>query len=363
MSTFNTLLARNIKLFWRNKEKLVFLLLGPVITLFVFFFFVRKNFEPGTIHTRFLELSSVPEESLNALRKAGVIELHYSSEFTSNVTNYLFNGTLISGLITITGFTTAIQLSQNIVWDRENRTLDDFFIAPTRTTTIRLSYVVFNIIFNLMITLLTLFAIYTYIYAKFPDSPFTNYETFLSIVGITVLICLINSMFFVFVFSYVKTMSVFQVLNGLLSSVGGFLIGGYFPVSFLPNYLSAPISFIPQTQAGILLKNIATANQFITADFNTLTPDNIMFTINNGNANEMKTVLEFFKATHDPNYMTTAATFVKKLTDGINEGIINSAKVTIAGQEVEKYISVIYSLSMVALFTVLLLVLKVSRRK
>ncbi|WP_027121983.1 ABC transporter permease [[Mycoplasma] imitans] len=363
-TTFGSLLIRNIKLFLRNKTRFFFILLGPVITLLVFILIIKRNsFDPGGRAVSFLTLSSLPIESQKSLRDLGAIELVYTTQFTTEVSNYIFNGTLLSGLISITALTTAVQLSQNIVQDREERILEDFFITPTKTTTVRLSYVVFNILFNLLITLSALLFIYIYIVARFPTSPFSKPQTILATIGVTILICLINSIFFVFIFSYIKKLSIFLVLTAMLSSAGGFLIGGYFPISLLPKGLSAAISLIPQTEASILLNNVSLDHDIITSSVNTLTAENVSVTLSN---NDEKTLLMFFMDNahmQKEQALQTANEIVEKLTDGINSGIRNYAKTTLVGQDVKPYVSAIYIVAMLGLFMFLLYAVKYSRKR
>ncbi|MFL1037646.1 ABC transporter permease, partial [Mycoplasmopsis synoviae] len=106
-------------------------------------------------------------------------------------------------------------------------------------------------------------------------------KIFFSILGVTLISCVISSMFFVFIFSYVKTTAIFMTLNGMISSIGGFFIGGYFPISFLPKGLAGVLSLIPQTQAGLLLRNVALNHDFITERMNHLDYKNLKFMIEN----------------------------------------------------------------------------------
>lgn len=363
-TTFGSLLARNIKLFLRNKTRFFFILLGPVITLLVFVLIIKKNsFDPGGRAVEFLNLSSLSRESQTSLRDLGAIELVYSTEFTTEISNYIFNGTLLSGLISITALTTAVQLSQNIVQDREERILEDFFITPTKTTTVRLSYVVFNILFNMLITLLALFFIYVYIVARFPTSPFSKPETVLATVGVTILICLINSVFFVFVLSYIKKLSIFLVLTAMVSSAGGFLIGGYFPISLLPKGLSAAISLIPQTEASILLNNVSLNHDIITSSVNTLTAENVSVSLSDDTTKNLLTFFMDNARMPREQALQTANEIVQKLTDGINMGIRDYAKTTLVGQDVKPYVSAIYAAGLLGLFIFLLYAVKYSRKR
>ncbi|AKB11374.1 ABC transporter permease [Mycoplasmopsis synoviae] len=358
METFNYLLKRNIKLFLRNRAKLFFLFLGPMITLFVFFFFVKRNFNVGTVNTAFLNIENLPRN---------VKAVVYPEKFTDNISNFLFNATLISGLISITAFTTATQLAQNIVHDKETRTLDDFFITPTKTTTIRLSYVVFNLIFNILITLFTLSVIYIYLFAAFKNSIIVQPKIFFSILGVTLISCVISSMFFVFIFSYVKTTAIFMMLNGMISSIGGFLIGGYFPISFLPKGLAGVLSLIPQTQAGLLLRNVALNHDFITESMNHLDYNNLKFMVENlaDNTTSQMSVLEYFKSVipNETAAIKQANDFVSQLTSGINSGIKNNAQLQIATQEISPTFSLVYTLMGAATFATILFIFKVSKRK
>ncbi|TNK90367.1 multidrug ABC transporter permease, partial [Mycoplasmopsis pullorum] len=99
-------------------------------------------------------------------------------------------------------------------------------------------------------------------------------------------------------FSYVKTTAIFMTLNGMISSIGGFLIGGYFPISFLPKGLAGVLSLIPQTQAGLLLRNVALNHDFITESMNHLDYNNLKFMVENlaDNTTSQMSVLEYFKS-------------------------------------------------------------------
>ncbi|QZX49446.1 ABC transporter permease [Mycoplasma sp. E35C] len=355
MEAFNYLLKRNIKLFWRNKSRIFFLFLGPLITLFVFFLFVKRNFDNGSA-TDFLNIKELPRY---------VKEVIYPTNFFKDISSFLFNVTVISGLTAITAFTTAVQLANNIVHDKETRTLDDFFITPTKTTTIRSSYLVFNIIFNIIISCFTLFVLYIYFYASFSDSIIVRPNVFFSVLGITILSAVTSSLFFVFLFSYVKTNAVFMALSAIFSSIGGFLIGAYYPVSLLPKSFAGVLAFIPQTQAGILIRSVTLDYDFITSTMNQLTYDNVKFLVDDPNTHQMQeyTVLEYYNTYVKQDVLNRASTFINKLVDGINSGIRTSGNPQIAAQDISKGASLGYVLGSIAVLTSLQFIFKFSKKR
>lgn len=135
--TLNVLLKRNIMLFINDKKRVYSTFFAPIITVVIFILFGRQLFS-------------------NSIK---------SAETSANITQILHqftNVSLLVGLLGITSFTSAISFSIFMVQDSEKKIFNDLLVAPIKSSTIRLSYLLVNIILNLIVSLVLFFILLIY---------------------------------------------------------------------------------------------------------------------------------------------------------------------------------------------------------
>ncbi|QNM93927.1 ABC transporter permease [Mycoplasma sp. Pen4] len=222
------LVKRNIKLFLKDKRSMVTTFFSPIITIFLFVLFGYYLFENQV---------NLPSDTPN-LRE---------------IKNQFIDGSLLVGLLGITTLTSAISLSIFMVKDAEKKIFNDLITTPIKPSLIRASYLIVNVLLNIFITTLLYFLVLIYMAIRGTVSIISALKG-LEIFAIIVLAAMMNSIFFGFVFSYIKNVSIFSALSGALSSISGFFIGAFIPLTVLPVAIQGFATIIPATQTTSLLR-------------------------------------------------------------------------------------------------------------
>ncbi|QGZ97764.1 hypothetical protein GE118_03035 [Mycoplasma sp. NEAQ87857] len=161
---------------------------------------------------------------------------------------------LITGLVTVTTLTNSISLCSVMVSDAENKVLNDLFITPIKTSIIRVSYLIFNIIINIVICLL-IFGI-GLIWMAIDKTFILSFKDIMLLILSLIIGCILNSAIFTFILSFIKSSGAFSAFSAGLSAIAGFLIGAFIPLSIMPNAIRQILSILPSTQVGNLSKLI-----------------------------------------------------------------------------------------------------------
>ncbi|MBN4084678.1 ABC transporter permease [Mycoplasma sp. CSL10166] len=231
-SQLSNLFKRHFLIFAKDKKRIFFTFMSPMIVLLCFALFARNIY-----------IGQMPKQTPEIIK------------------NQYADISLMIGLLSVTTFTNAISLSSVMVTDSERKILNDLYMTPVKTSVIRLSYLLFNIFLNILITtIMYLISIFwmlgnkTFIVNNQTTIPFAKgmYIWFSVIVG-----CILNSAIFVFIFSYVSNSAAFSALSASLSGIAGFLIGAFVPLITFPRALAEISSLIPATQISNLIKYFA----------------------------------------------------------------------------------------------------------
>ncbi|WP_338822728.1 ABC transporter permease [Mycoplasmopsis felifaucium] len=217
------LFMRNVKLFFTDKRRMIMTFFSPIVTVFIFILFGRYLFEQSV-------------KGLNNIDKMKFAD-----------------GSLLVGLMGMTTLTNGISLSVFMVQDSEKKIFNDFSITPIKTSTIRLSYLLFNCLLNIWICLMMFIIIIVYMALRGTIGILSGNKS-LYVYLIIILGGIMNSVLFTFVLSYLKSVSAFSAISGALSSVSGFFIGAFIPLTILPLWLNGIATVIPTTQIVSLMK-------------------------------------------------------------------------------------------------------------
>ncbi|QBF34722.1 hypothetical protein EG856_02215 [Mycoplasmopsis phocirhinis] len=262
MSKLFTLTYRNLKIFSKDRKRIFFTLLSPIIVLLCFIIFARNIF-----------INQLPLQTANKFK------------------NHFADIALMTGMLSVVTFTNAISLSSVMVNDNQKKILNDFYIAPVKNSFVRLSYLIYNIFLNIIITT-TIFIICiiwmaidkTLIYeVNSVKYSALNAQNSLIIISTIVIGSVLNSAIFVFFLSFLANNSAFSALSAALSSISGFLIGAFVPLHTFPRVLAEFSSILPSTQISNLIRHFAInglPSEIINAK-NIMLDYNIIFGLNN----------------------------------------------------------------------------------
>lgn len=233
ITIFLQLTKRHFLVFFKNKIRVFYTLMVPLIILAVYICFLRT-----------LELSTVE----NMLHGLGIT---LTDELKKHM-NTLVDSWMMSGLIALSTITISIQTNNIIINDKENGVNRDFASSPIHKNLLIGSYFLFNFIVTLLICFVVLLICLFYLLV-IGEFVFT-FVDFLTMVGVLALASITATLVTVLICSFIKHEPTLASIIAILSAVAGFLMGVYMPLSMFPNWVRNFCSFIPGTYSCDLLR-------------------------------------------------------------------------------------------------------------
>ena len=230
---FFELTKRHFLVFFKNKIRVFYTLMVPIIILLVYICFLRA-----------LELSTVE----NILYQ---LEVQPNAKLKQYI-NILVDSWMLSGIIALSTITISIQTNNIIINDKENGVNRDFSSSPIKKSLLIGSYFLFNFVVTLLICVVVLFVclIYLAIMGEFVVT-FTDFILMLACLAFS---CITSTLFTVLICSFIKHESTLASIIASISAVAGFLIGAYMPLTMFPPILRNVCCFIPSTYSCNLMR-------------------------------------------------------------------------------------------------------------
>lgn len=230
---FFELTKRHFLVFFKNKIRVFYTLMVPIIILLVYICFLRA-----------LELSTVE----NILYQ---LEVQPNADLKQYI-NILVDSWMLSGIIALSTITISIQTNNIIINDKENGVNRDFSSSPIKKSLLIGSYFLFNFVVTLLICVVVLFVclIYLAIMGEFVVT-FTDFILMLACLAFS---CITSTLFTVLICSFIKHESTLASIIASISAVAGFLIGAYMPLTMFPPILRNVCCFIPSTYSCNLMR-------------------------------------------------------------------------------------------------------------
>ena len=227
MRTIIQLSKRHLIMFFRNKSEVFFSLLSVLIVLALYVFFLGDM----TINN-VKAISGQSGDGIDALVHAW----------------------LFAGLTAIGTMTLSIGLLSRMVIDRQNKTFNDFLVAPIKRHELFLSYIVSTFFVVLVISILVL--ILGQIVFIISGGFYFSVIQWIQILAILLLVVLSSSMSMLFVMSFIKTESVLSFLSTIVGTLIGFVIGAYIPIGVMPTAVSVFSNLLPISHGAALLRQV-----------------------------------------------------------------------------------------------------------
>ncbi|MCD8286126.1 MAG: ABC transporter permease [Clostridia bacterium] len=224
---FFELTKRHLLVFFKNKIRVFYTLMVPVIIFIVYIFFLRT-----------LELSTVT----SVLNSAGIYDEDITPELTLYI-NTLVDSWMLSGIVALSTYTVSIQTNTIIVCDKENGVNRDFIASPVSSSVLISSYFLFNFIVTFLICFI--FILICFVYLACLGEFMLTFVSFLEIVGVLAITTIVATLFTTFISSFIKHEATLTGLVAIFSTAVGFLMGAYLPFSQLPKWVQDVCMFIP----------------------------------------------------------------------------------------------------------------------
>ena len=228
MKTANTLIKRNVKLFFKDKGMFFTALITPAILL--------------VLYSTFLG---------NVYRDSFVANLPNAASISEKLIDGLVGSQLISSILAVSCVTVAFCSNFLMVQDKANGTIKDFRISPIKSSVLSVSYYIATIISTLLIcltaTALCLFYLATVgFYMSALDVALLLADVVLLVLFGTALSSVINF--------FLSSQGQISAVGTIVSSGYGFICGAYMPISSFNEGLQKVISFLPGTYGTALIR-------------------------------------------------------------------------------------------------------------
>ena len=220
------LVARNCKLYFKDKSVFFPSLISPLILLFLFIAF----------------LGNVYRDSIR-----NVVEGY---EISGKLVESIASGWLISSLLAVCAVTIAFTANIIMVQDRVGGQANDLYVTPTSRPVISLSYFISTYLVTATICFIALGA--GFVYIAVAGWHLTAWDA-LGAIADTLLLILFGTALSSIVCRAIKSQGGVVAVQATVSAAYGFLCGAYMPLSNLTPWLRQLLMFLPGTYGTGLL--------------------------------------------------------------------------------------------------------------
>ena len=235
MRGFLGLTKRNLLLFFKDKQSILFSLLTSMIVLALYLLFLKDTF-------------------VNAMDSAINQFPGLSSLIDKNDKDMFANLILLTGILGSAMITVPYNCLITLVKDRENKVDYDILATPLKRGQIILSYFVSAAFSSVILTSIIL-AVGLVTICMHGDI-YLGAIDILKAFGVVALGSISATSIFMIVVLFLKSVSASGAFFGLLSAVSGFIIGAYIPISQFSEAIQTICNIFPASQITIVLRNV-----------------------------------------------------------------------------------------------------------
>ncbi len=215
------LVSRHTKVFFRDKGTLLSAMFAPLVMLCLYVFFLGKVFENAF------------SSSVN-----GIVALE-DGLIAGSVAAYE-----VSSILAVCCITVAFIANMTIVQDKVSNILCDLTVAPIKSSTLALSYYLSTAIVTMLVngTMLGVGLIYIAVVGWYLSA----IDVFL-IISDVVLLSLFGTALASMISTFIKSQGAAVAASTLMSSIYGFISGGYYPISQFSDGVQKVVMMLPGT--------------------------------------------------------------------------------------------------------------------
>ena len=228
-------IKRNVLLFFKDWQSILFSLLTSIIVLVLYLLFLKGTF-------------------VSAIQRAmeqypGLASMVPQKDIAMFANLFLLSGILGSAMISVPFSCITV-----LVKDRANKVDYDILATPMKREQIILAYfisaVLTSILLNSIILAVGLIGI------RMQGNMYLNISQVVKAFSVVALGSISASAIFMIVVLFFKTVSACEAFFGILSAASGFVIGAYIPISQFSNEVQTVCNLFPASQITIMLRNI-----------------------------------------------------------------------------------------------------------
>jgi multidrug/hemolysin transport system permease protein len=220
------LVSRNLKRYLRDKAAVFFSFLSVIIILALYILFLGKM-QSDSLASHFGSIDGI---------------------------DWLVASWIMSGIIVVSTVTVPLGAIGNLIDDRVNLTLNDFYASPISRNTLALSYLISAWVIG-FIMVLTNFIVAN-IYVLMQGGELLSFIDTLKVLGLIILSIMTFSSFFFYISIFMKTRNAFGTLSTLVGTFIGFLGGIYIPIGVLSKNVQTVMNILPTASAVTLMRRL-----------------------------------------------------------------------------------------------------------
>ena len=228
-------IKRNVLLFFKDWQSILFSLLTSIIVLVLYLLFLKGTFVSA--------IQSAMEQY------PGLASMVPQKDIDMFANLFLLSGILGSAMISVPFSCITV-----LVKDRVNKVDYDILATPMKREQIILAYfisaVLTSILLNSIILAVGLIGI------RMQGNMYLNISQVVKAFSVVALGSISASAIFMIVVLFFKSVSACEAFFGLLSAASGFVIGAYIPISQFSNEVQTVCNLFPASQITIMLRNI-----------------------------------------------------------------------------------------------------------
>lgn len=235
MRGFLGLTKRNLLLFFKDKQSIIFSLLTSMIVLALYLLFLKDTF-------------------VNAMDSAINQFPGLSSLIDKNDKDMFANLILLTGILGSAMITVPYNCLITLVKDRENKVDYDILATPLKRGQIIFSYFISAALSSVILTSMIL-GIGLGVIGMQGDI-YLGIGEILKAFGVVALGSISATSIFMIVVLFFKSVSASGAFFGMLSAASGFIIGAYIPISQFSEAVQTVCNIFPASQITIVLRNV-----------------------------------------------------------------------------------------------------------
>lgn len=235
MKMYLGLTKRNMLVYFKDRQAILFSLLTSIILFVLYLLFLRGTFVDAINQA----LASMP--MIRELVRDEDLEM-----FT--------NIKLLVGIIGSATITVPFSCLRTVTADRESRVDQDILATPVSRGQIVLAYFTASALSAILMTSVILTA--GLVILQLQGSLYLGVGGLLRAYGVTALGCVSATALFMNVVLFFRSGSASSAFFGILSAVSGFVIGAYIPVSQFSGGVRTVCNLFPASHITILLRNV-----------------------------------------------------------------------------------------------------------
>ena len=228
-------IKRNVLLFFKDWQSILFSLLTSIIVLVLYLLFLKGTF-------------------VSAIQRAmeqypGLASMVPQKDIAMFANLFLLSGILGSAMISVPFSCITV-----VVKDRANKVDYDILSTPLKREQIIFAYFVSAVLTSTLLTDIILAV--GLIGIRMQGNMYLNISQVVKAFSVVALGSISASAIFMIVVLFFKTVSACEAFFGILSAASGFVIGAYIPISQFSNEVQTVCNLFPASQITIMLRNI-----------------------------------------------------------------------------------------------------------